>query len=114
MKRLGLLLLLLVVMVAVPVWASADSGKDGHGKGGKHGRHEYREAYRDGNCKVVRKWERDGDFKEQRKCKGPRHEPTRVYVPAPDYAPAPVYVPAPAHVIVEPGITIHGTVRLPH
>ena len=114
MKRLGLLLLLLVVMVAVPVWASADSGKGRHGKGGKHDRYEHSAAYRDGNCKVVRKWEHDGDFKEHRKCKGHRHEPRRVYIPAPVYAPAPVYVPAPSHVIVEPGITIHGTVRLPH
>ncbi|HEY8606067.1 MAG TPA: hypothetical protein VIM12_02995 [Noviherbaspirillum sp.] len=61
-------------------------------------------AGRDGNCKVERKWEKSGEYKEERKCEGPRQGA---------YEQAPVYVPAPPPVVVEPGITIHGTVRIP-
>ena len=38
-------------------------------------RSDYEEQYREGNCRVKRKWEKDGDFKEERECKrayGPR------------------------------------------
>jgi len=31
---------------------------------------DYKEEYRRGNCKVERKWERDGGYKEETKCKG--------------------------------------------
>jgi hypothetical protein len=30
------------------------------------------EEFRDGPCKVERRWERDGDFEEHIACKGPR------------------------------------------
>lgn len=30
---------------------------------------EYKEEFWVGNCKIERKWERDGDYKEERKCK---------------------------------------------
>jgi hypothetical protein len=33
---------------------------------------EYKEEYRRGNCKIERKWERDGGYKEETKCKGYR------------------------------------------
>ncbi len=32
-------------------------------------RREYKEEFWDGRCKVERKWERNGDYKEERKCK---------------------------------------------
>jgi hypothetical protein len=32
-----------------------------------------REEFRDGPCRIERKWERDGDYEERIKCKGPRH-----------------------------------------
>lgn len=106
MKKLPVLLLP-VALLAFPLAASADPGKDesGHGRGRGHERREYKEEYWDGNCKVERKLEKSGEYKEERKCKGPRP----VY-----YESAPVQVgPSPAPVIVEPGITIHGTVRIP-
>ena len=76
--------------------------KDQHGHG-KHRGHgpEFKEEYWDGNCKVERKLKKNGDYKEERKCKGAQ----QVYVPAP------VVVPA-APVVVEPGIVIQGTVRV--
>lgn len=96
------LLSLSALLLAFPLAASADPWKDesGHGKGRGHERREFKEEYWDGNCKVERKLEKSGEYKEERKCKGPR----------------PVYyeqVPAPGAVVVEPNITIHGTVRIP-
>jgi hypothetical protein len=78
--------------------------ESGHGKGRGHDRREYKEEFWDGNCKVERKLEKSGEYKEERKCKGHRHG---------YYEQAPVYVPAPPPVVVEPGITIRGTVRIP-
>lgn len=99
-------LLLPAMFFALPLTSQADPWKDesGHGKRRGYERREYKEEYWDGNCKVERKLEKNGEYKEERKCKGPHP----VY-----YEQAPVYVPAPAPVIVEPGITIHGTVRIP-
>lgn len=31
-----------------------------------------KEKFRDGPCKISRKWERDGDYEEVIKCRGPR------------------------------------------
>lgn len=89
-----------VMLATTPFAASADSWKDesGHGKGRGHSR-EFKEEYLDGNCKVERKLEKSGEYKEERKCKPPRE----VY-----YQQQPVY---PA-VVVDPGITVHGTVRI--
>ncbi|HYD95012.1 MAG TPA: hypothetical protein VEC01_06775 [Noviherbaspirillum sp.] len=99
-------LLLPALLLAVPLAVLADPWKDesGHGKGRGHERREYKEEFWDGNCKVERKLEKSGEYKEERKCKPSRHG---------YYQPAPVYVPAPAPVVVEPGVTIHGTVRIP-
>lgn len=49
--------------------AVADPWKDesGHGRGGG----EWKQEYRDGNCKVERKLERSGEYKEEIKCDGP-------------------------------------------
>lgn len=92
-------------MTAFALAAQADPGKNesGHGKGRGHDKREYKEEYWDGNCKVERKLEKNGNYKEERKCKGP----SQAY-----YQPAPVYVPAPMPA-AEPSITIHGTVRIP-
>lgn len=102
MKNLPLLLLP-VALLALPLTAVADPGKDesGHGRGHRHDRREYKEEYWDGHCKVERKFEKNGEYKEERKCKAPS---------AAHYAPAPVYVPAPA--VVEPGIRIQGTINI--
>lgn len=99
------ILLFPLVLLALPLAASADSWKDesGHGKNRGHDRREYKEEFWDGNCKVERKVKKNGDYKEERKCKAP---------PRVHYQQAPIYVPAPQPVIVEPGITVHGTVRI--
>jgi hypothetical protein len=98
-------LFLSVIVASLPLVASADPWKDesGHGKGRGHDRREFKEEYWDGNCKVERKLEKSGEYKEERKCKAPRHG----YYEQPR-----VYAPAPSPVIVEPGVTIHGTVRI--
>ncbi|AEG92229.1 conserved hypothetical protein [Ramlibacter tataouinensis TTB310] len=107
---------ILFALATLPFAAIADPDKDesGHGKY-RHGRSEFKHEYRDGNCKVEIKQKKNGDYKEERKCKGHQH----VHAPAPVYvvpqpvvvAPQPVYVPAPA-VVVEPGVTIRGTIHL--
>jgi hypothetical protein len=53
--------------------AFADPDKDESGHGRRYGRgeaREYKEEFRDGNCKIERKWEKNGDYKEEVKCKG--------------------------------------------
>lgn len=88
--------------------AMADPHKDesGHGRKGWHKDREHKEEYWDGRCKVERKWDKGGEYKEERKCKGNQAR-VRQYE-APYYpAPQPVY-PAPRHgVIVEqPAVVI--------
>lgn len=104
MKRSVLSLMAGAILLTPPlVLADPDKDESGHGKR-RHGHREYKEEYWDGNCKVERKWEKSGEYKEERKCKnrGPAY-----YGPAPAYGPAPVYVPAP-----QPGVVIEGTVRV--
>lgn len=101
-------LLLCAAVMLAPFAANADPDKDesGHGKwrGRGHDKREYKEEYWDGNCKVERKYEKHGEYKEERKCKGQRHG---------YYEPAPVYVPVyPSH-RQDSGVTINGTVRIP-
>ena len=138
MKTLRLLLLP-AVLLTLPIASSAD---DDHERRGQHRHGEFSEEYRDRGCKVKRKMEKDGDYKEEIECgrhweyrgvkyereffdgackvkqkmeAGGKYKEEReckgvAYV-AP--APAPVYVPAPALPSVsEPGIVIHGTVRV--
>lgn len=65
---------------------------------------KYEREFIDGGCKVKQKMEDGGKYKEERECKG------MAYVQP---APAAVYVPAPAlPSMTEPGIAIHGTVRI--
>lgn len=33
---------------------------------------DVKEKYRDGPCKIYRRWEKDGDYEEKIKCRGPR------------------------------------------
>lgn len=84
-------------------YSSPDSLRGEHSHAKWHGR-EFKEEYFDGNCKVEREVKKDGEYKEKRECNAPQHG---------YYAPAPVYVPAPSKVIVEPGITVHGNIRIP-
>jgi surface antigen len=52
-----------------PVLADSDKDENGHGHR-RHGHYEGKEEYWDGDCKVERKWKKNGDYKEERKCKG--------------------------------------------
>lgn len=73
-----------LMLGAVPAFADHDSYKDapvGPGPGlydrisahyGPLGR-DVKEEYRDGPCKILREWEKDGDYYERIKCRGPRH-----------------------------------------
>jgi hypothetical protein len=75
-------LCILAAMALLSAQAMADPWKDesGHGKRGEYADRDYdrryaydrehKEEFWDGNCKVERKWERNGDYKEERKCKG--------------------------------------------
>jgi hypothetical protein len=55
-------------LLAVTAPAMADPWKDESGHGRKGGK-EWKQEYRDGNCKVERKWKR-GQYKEEVKCDG--------------------------------------------
>ncbi|WP_414691371.1 hypothetical protein [Noviherbaspirillum sp.] len=95
MKNVCRLLWPTVMLFTLPLVALADSWKD---EGG-HGR-EYKEKYWDGHCMVERKFKKNGEVKEKRKCKD-------------DGGPAVIYAPAPPPVVLDPGLTIQGTVRIP-
>lgn len=102
------------LLVTGPVLADPGKDESGHGYRRGHERSEYKQQYRDWNCKVERKWERNGDYKEERKCRSPtqeyREQPAYGY-----YEAAPAYMPAPRSPLpVAPGITFHGTVRIPN
>ncbi|AUT46280.1 hypothetical protein C2U31_09945 [Achromobacter sp. AONIH1] len=77
---------------------SAEAGDKHHHR---YKRGEYKEKYWDGACKVERKWKRNGDYSEKRKCRDDY---------AYGYAPQPAIVPmmpvAPAIVINPPPIVI--------
>lgn len=100
--RATLLSTALGIAAGAPAFAHGDDhpGRGhghGHGHGHKHHKHEdkhhkhkhkhaHKEEFWDGHCKVERKWERDGDYKETRKCKAPRGhvvavQPVVVYPP---------------------------------
>jgi hypothetical protein len=97
------ILLLPFLLAAIPLAASADPWKDesGHGRHG-HGNKKFKEEYRDGNCTVKRKFDKHGEYEEERKCKGQHYS---------GYGHAPVYV-APPSIVIDPGLTIHGTVTI--
>lgn len=95
---------LLVGLACAPNAMADDDDEKGHGKGRKHDR-AYKEEFWDGNCKVERKWKGNGDYKEERKCKG-GGRPV-VVQPAPVVVqPAPVMV-YPPWVVVEQGRPHH-------
>ncbi|WMD18328.1 hypothetical protein RAS12_16955 [Achromobacter seleniivolatilans] len=80
-----------------PLAAEADSDRHQH----RHGR-EYKEKYWDGACKVERKWKRNGEYQEKRKCRDDYRQgygmPQQVLVPMP----APAIVITPPTIIIRP------------
>ena len=93
------------LMTLAPLAAEADSDRH-HRHGHGHGRGEYKEKYWDGACEVERKWKRNGDYSEKRKCRDDDDDRGYAY----GYAPRPAMVPmmpvAPAIIINPPPIII--------
>jgi hypothetical protein len=89
-------LLIVGALLAVPFAASADSWKDEGGHGHRYKR-EYKHEYWDGNCKVKRKYKKNGEYKEERKCKPPKHR---------HYDREPVYRSGGPAIILDPVIRI--------
>lgn len=58
-----------MVFLCAPAHADPDKNESGHGRG-KDAVREYKEQYRDGDCKIEKKWEKNGNYKEERKCEG--------------------------------------------
>ncbi|QRQ85866.1 hypothetical protein [Cupriavidus oxalaticus] len=98
MSRHFISLLLLAGLSVTSAIAYADPWKDesGHGHGRKYKGGDYKEEYWDGSCKVERKWEKNGEYKEERKCKDR---------PAAYHPPGAVYYPEPA-IVVSPQVII--------
>ena len=104
MSRLLASLILPLSLLAAPLSALADD--DHHHHRHKH-RKEYKEEYWDGHCKVERKWKKNGEYKEKRKC---QDRPV-YYAPQPVYSapPPPVVVHRPARpdaIVISPQIVI--------
>lgn len=102
MSRLMLALFAATAVLAVSMPAFADDD-DRH----RHRHGKYKETFWDGPCKVERKWNRKGHYKEERKCKGgyAAHYPPPAYYAAPAPA-AGVYLSPPSLVIQPPAIVI--------
>jgi hypothetical protein len=72
-----------LTMLAGPALADPDKDESGKGRWGYYDRggghraynldREYKQEFRRGNCKIERKWERDGEYKEEIKCKPYRY-----------------------------------------
>ena len=94
-----------VVLIATPLSSQA------HDRHHHHHKREHKEEYWDGQCKIERKWKKNGEYKEKRKC---RDRPV-VYQQQPVYAePQPVFVaprpviaiPRPEAIVISPQIVI--------
>lgn len=100
----------MAVSFASPVLAHDDDDDDDRGHRHGHGRYkrgEYKEEFWDGRCKVERKVDKKGRYKEERECRGhaghgPYYGP--VYAPAPP--PPGVYVQPPSVVLQPPTVVI--------
>ncbi len=69
---------IVAALIVFSFTAHADPWKDesGNGQGGNYRdnrSHEYKTEYRDGRCRIEKKWEGNGEYKEERKCKGYNH-----------------------------------------
>ena len=102
MNRLLARLLLPLTLASLPAfsWAHNDHGHGHH----HHHRKSHKEAYWDGQCKVERKWKKNGEYKEKRKC---RDQPV-VYQQQPVYVQQhpPIAVQRPDAIVISPQIVI--------
>jgi hypothetical protein len=111
-KIVGIMVSLACITIAAPVFADPPEGR-GYKKHHRHeGRHEYKEEYWDGNCKVERKYKKNGDYKEERKCEAEPYysrDDSYDYAPPPpvvvyDYPPPPPVVEA--EILVRPPVLV--------
>lgn len=79
-----LLPVLFGVLVSASGWSLADDGRHPGPK-----RHKHKEEFWDGECRVKREWKKNGEYREQRKCKGEEHarRPVHVFPAAPTVYP---------------------------
>lgn len=99
----GLMVSLACFAFVAPVFADPPEGRGYK----KHQRHEYKEEYWDGDCKIERKYERNGNYKEERKCeRAPSRSPAYVYAPPPPPVEAEVVVRPPTVVIEAPSVVV--------
>jgi hypothetical protein len=79
--RYAFLVLGALTVLSAPAFADPWKDESGKGRWGYYGRgdygrsaynesREYKQEFRQGNCKIERKWERNGEYKEETKCKG--------------------------------------------
>jgi surface antigen len=97
---------LVLISLAFAPGVMADDEDHGRGHGHKHHGHKHKEEYWEGNCKVERKWEKDGDYKEKRKCKGGAYHQAQPVVVQPVVV-QPATVIYPPWVVVEQGLPHH-------
>lgn len=90
----SLFTLLLAGLLVIPASVFAHDDDDDYYRERHHHR-EYKEKYRDGPCKVERKYKRNGDYEEKRRCRG-RDYRDEYYSDSP----------------IEPGGDLQGIVRL--
>lgn len=95
-----LLTALALACLADASWAHGGGHRHHHRKEHK----EHKEQFWDGNCQVERKWKRNGEYKEKRRC---HDRPAAYYAPQPVYA-APVLVAPrrPDAIVISPQIVI--------
>lgn len=67
MRRYAVMVSALLALWTLPVGAAPWKDESGDGRGRGRGG-EWKEEFWDGNCKVERKWEKGGEYKEERKC----------------------------------------------
>ena len=92
--------ILAILSVCLPVaLVAAPSTSFAHDHGHRHHhKHNHKEEHWDGQCKVERKWKKNGEYKEKRKCNDR---------PGGYYAPQPVYVaPQPQGLVIDSRIVI--------
>ncbi|MGO1768126.1 hypothetical protein CAP48_07165 [Advenella sp. S44] len=63
----GVFTLLLAGLLSFPLAAQADHDDDYRDR---YSHRKYKEKFRDGPCKVERKYKKNGDYEEKRKCRG--------------------------------------------
>ncbi len=91
--------LLPALLCALPLSVLADH--DDHGHRHKHKGGSYKEEFWDGHCKVERKWKRNGEFKEKRKCQAQPMVYHRPPPPVMGYPAAP-----PGAIVISPQVVI--------